>query len=260
MVEEHKVEVWLADRVTGKVLLREVLMSKDTGQTQTDESTVVARAVELLRASLLELDIEERPRSDLGTPVNLPQRLQSPSALTVRTDRAARFGVTTGFGLLAATQHAAISAGLGVALRWHPTARLALLARTTVPFSGVSYSRPQGNGDVRPRWLSMGVRYSGPNWASKWEGAVESGFGLLIVDAVGIAHTRYLARSALHLDPVPYIGADLRYSLSPSMALSWGILGGPGLRPSKIVFDEQVIDRYGRWVMISQLGLDLTWH
>ncbi len=61
------VEVWIADRVTGKTVVREVI-SRSEGAAST-EDTVAVGAVELLRASLLELNLSERPRrSELPAP------------------------------------------------------------------------------------------------------------------------------------------------------------------------------------------------
>jgi hypothetical protein len=55
------VEVWLADRASGKVTMRTLLLSKTA-----DASSVLAiRAVDLLRASLRELDAGKPPPSDV---------------------------------------------------------------------------------------------------------------------------------------------------------------------------------------------------
>lgn len=262
LVDERKVEVWLADRVTGKVLLREVLMTKDSGHAETEESTVVARAVELLRASLLELDIDDRPSGDFVAPESLPPTLQVPSVASVKrtVERGPRFGLTTSATLLAATSRAAISAGLGLALQWYAADRFLVLARLTVPFSGSTYRAAQGRAELTPRFTSMGLRWTTAQWANRLQASLESGVGLLLIDAVGIAGPGYLARSTFDLDPIVYLGAEARCSLSKPVAISLGLLGGPGLRSSKIVFDEQDVDHYGRWMLSSYAGLDLTWN
>lgn len=260
LVEAHRVEVWLADRVTGKVLLREVLMTRNSERSSTDESTVVARAVELLRASLLELDIDDRPRAEIAAPVNLPVKLKPPTAVAAEPDNVTRWGLAAGIAVLAASPHATVASGLGVAVQWHPSTRWTILARATVPFGGVDYTAQQGRAELTPRWASLGGRYSSQRWHGKWQGAVEAGLGVLLLDAVGIAQSGYLARSSFEVDPVAYLGAEMRYYLSKPVAFSFGILGGPGLRPSRIVFDDQLVDRYGRWLVISQLGLDLRWN
>ncbi len=259
IVEEGRVEVWLADRVTGKVLLREVLMAKGDNQPQTDESTVVARAVELLRASLLELDIDERPKGEVVAPVRLPPKLQAPIAAPP-TQTAARWGLTTSVALLAASSRAAFSPGLGVALHWQPTPYFGTVARVTLPFDGPTYVAPEGRAQVTPRWASAGLRWTLPEFGRKFHASLESGLGFLFINIVGIGITGYSGRSSFDTDPVPYLGGDLRYSLSRSIAVSLGVLAGPGLKPSKIVFDTDVIDRYGRWTVVTLLGLELTWH
>lgn len=55
------VEVWIADRVTGKTVLRELVARRG----ETDDEIVALRVVELLRASLLELDLHGAPHGDV---------------------------------------------------------------------------------------------------------------------------------------------------------------------------------------------------
>jgi len=262
LVEQRRVEVWLADRVTGKVLLREVLMTKDSGRDETEESAVVARAVELLRASLLELDIDDRPSGDLIAPVTLPPTLQVPSVASVQRpmQSAPRFGLTTSATLLAASSHSTISTGLGLALHWYASDHFLVLARLTFPFSGSAYSGSQGRAELTPRFAAIGMRWTTGRAGNRLQGSLESGVGVLLIDAVGIASSGYLARSTFNVDPIVYLGGEVRYSLSNPVAIALGVLGGPGLRPSKIVFDEQVMDHYGRWMLSSYAGLTLTWN
>ena len=260
IVEEGRVEVWLADRVTGKVLLREVLVAKGIGQSQTDESTVVARAVELLRASLLELDIDERPKGEVLAPASLPPKLQAPVA-PPPPQSALRWGLTTSFTLLWASSRAAYSPGLGVALHWQPIPHFGAAARLTLPFDSPAYVAPQGKAQVTPRWASAGLRWTSAEFGrKKFHGSLESGVGLLFINVVGIGATGYSGRSSFDTDPVVYFGGDLRYSLSRNIALALGVLGGKGFKPSKIVFDTDVIDRYGQWLLMSQAGLEISWH
>lgn len=76
------VEVWVMDRLTSKTVLREVVLAE--GQ---DESVVAIGAVELLRASLLEVEMPAFvPKEIEPTPALkrlVPQRVPAPHALSI---------------------------------------------------------------------------------------------------------------------------------------------------------------------------------
>src|SRR5580692_9028947 len=57
---EGKVEVWVADRVTGKAVVREL----DASESGASDAAVAIGSVELLRASLMELHSNEPPHGD----------------------------------------------------------------------------------------------------------------------------------------------------------------------------------------------------
>src|SRR5580692_11462507 len=59
---EGKVEVWVADRVTGKAVVREL----DAPAGGTSDAAVAIGSVELLRASLMELHSGEPPHGDVS--------------------------------------------------------------------------------------------------------------------------------------------------------------------------------------------------
>jgi hypothetical protein len=259
LVEQGKVEVWLADRVTGKVLLREVLTTKGGPQTQTDENTVVARAVELLRASLLELDIDDRPAGEVRAPATLPPALRAPVA-TRFAPGPSRWGLTTSAVWLQASSRATASLGLGVALEWRPLTHLGAAARLTLPIASATYVAAQGRARVTPRWTSLGLRWNSADFWRTFRASLEAGGALVFIDVVGIANKGYSGSSSFDLDPVIYLAGDLRYLLSPNLAGSLGVVGGRGLKPSEILFDTEFIDRYGQWMFIGLLGLELAWN
>jgi hypothetical protein len=95
------VEVWIADRVTGKTVVREVISGAEGGTGS--EDTVAVGAVELLRASLLELNLSERPRrAELPAPPvarKLAETKPPPSGPEAR-DRSRQYALTAaaGFG------------------------------------------------------------------------------------------------------------------------------------------------------------------
>ena len=265
LVGQGRVEVWLADRVTGKVLLREVLKTQ-TQQTETGESAVVARAVELLRASLLELDVDERPTGEVQKPAELPKALQPPERPPGPQRRNSGVALNTSFVLLDASLSTRPSPGLGVALRWQIVPNFSLLGRVAAPLAGPEYSMPEGHTQLTPRLATASAKWSSNATGHGFGAGIESGIGVLWTRAVGVGAEGYTGFVASDVEPVPFAGAELSYSATRSIAFALGLLGGPGLRPTKYVLtkdnstDEKVIGRYGRWVGLASLGLDVAWN
>jgi hypothetical protein len=70
-------EVWIIDRITGKTLLRDVVATEGTAGR---DATVALRAVELLRASLMEIDAPHPPRGDVSPPAVIREIAGLPSS------------------------------------------------------------------------------------------------------------------------------------------------------------------------------------
>jgi hypothetical protein len=267
LVAQGKVEVWLADRVTGKVLLREVLKTPSQ-QSDTSESAVIARAVELLRASLLELDVDERPVGEVARPKSLPKALAPPGPRPSepREPTPASFAINTSFVMLGASLRTIPSPGIGVTLRWLASPNIALQARIAAPVAGPEYSMPEGHTQLTPRLAAASLRLSTNPFNHGFRGSIESGIGVLWTRAVGVGEQGYTGFVANDVEPVPFLGGELSYNATHNIAFAIGLLGGPGLRPTKYLFtnedagSEKVIGRYGRWVGLASLGLDVAWN
>ena len=264
LVGEGKMEVWLADRMTGKVLLREVLKTQ-AQPSQTNQSAVVARAVELLRASLLELDVDDRPTAEVEKPVSLPKALRPPARKPEAPSNTG-FAINSSFILLAASSRSAPAPGIGVALRWQAHPNLALMTRVAVPLVGPEYSLSEGHTQLTPRLGTLSLRLSTNTFSSGFRASLEPGFGLLWTRAVGVGAEGYTGFVANNAEPVPFLGGEFSYNATRNIAFALGLLGGPGLRPTKYILtnestgDVKVIGRYGRWVGLASLGLDVAWN
>jgi hypothetical protein len=265
LVGQGKMEVWLADRMTGKVLLREVLRTPDK-PSGTSQSAAVARAVELLRASLLELDVDDRPAGEVERPKTLPPALRPPAPRAPEPASNTGVALNTSFILLGASLSTAPSPGIGVALRWQALHNFSLVGRVAVPLTGPDYTIPEGHAQLTPRFGALSLRLNTNAFSGGFRASAETGFGLLWTRAVGVAAQGYSAFIATDIEPVPFLGGELSYSATRNIAFAFGVLGGPGIRPTKYVVtndetaNQKVIGRYGRWVGLASLGLDVMWN
>ena len=223
LVAEGKVEVWLADRVTGKVLLREVLVQR--GGSKSAESTVVARAVELLRVSLLELDTPHAPRGELPPPPELESVVGYPEAQSA-------YSLMLGASALMASETVGVATGVEGRFRWRPAERWALVAGAALSAQSVELEGPKGRAELTPHWFTLGLRFEPQRPASlTLRRAAEAGFGLLWTRTVGSGAPGYSGHTASGLNPVPYLRGDLGFAPTRHLAVMFGLAAGYGLHP-----------------------------
>jgi hypothetical protein len=173
VVFERSVRLWLHDRTTGKTLTREV-----TRPTQSEQASLALHAVELLRASLLELELPESPRGDreptpaLLDAAGVPNR-QTSSALVNRraqaqphtklgtASKAARdparspsplLAVELGPGLVGATSDLKPYPALFVAAQLFVSRELRLGGFGWIPLGGMSHEGAQG---TSASWVTL---------------------------------------------------------------------------------------------------------
>jgi len=73
--EAHSIRLWLFDRTTGKTLMRELARPATL-----DQNALALHTVELLRASLLELELSDAPRGELEPSPSLLEAARVPPA------------------------------------------------------------------------------------------------------------------------------------------------------------------------------------
>lgn len=163
---ERGVEVWLVDRVTGKTLSREVVQLEPA----LDRERVIAvRIVELLRASLLELQLPSGAEGEVQATPQLQALAGLPSPLLGqgREQSSPAPPATPGYGALQ------LHAGLGFASSvratrvtplvalgafWQPTRQLAIGVSGFVPLASAKVSDREGSVRIATWQLSVGPR------------------------------------------------------------------------------------------------------
>ncbi len=173
------VEVWVSDGLTGKLSIRQV----DTAGRGGSPSLLAIRAVELLRASLIELSHPARDATETPTPPEPVRRL------TTERDRASTsyrsgFGVEAGAAGLLGTSPVTPSIAPMLRLSW--CADLGLGARLSWigPTAGPSIGDPGGAASVTEELLVGEIVYAPPLDAPiGW--LASAGLGILHVDATG---------------------------------------------------------------------------
>jgi hypothetical protein len=229
---ERGVEIWATDRLTGKTVLRQI---DGAGG---DDAVLAHRAVEALRASLLELRLSEEPvpraiDALVALPSEAAPAVRAPPSLLLRVGASGLFGVGGVDPALA----------LEVQVDGHLAPFLALGARVSVPTVPVSLVRGDARADVLfaaaaldlslhplrdpvDLWASLraGARYV-------WTSGATGGPG------VGAVDDGWLFGLALEL------GASL--AISDSVALYAAGSVGVALPEAVVVFASAPVARWG---------------
>jgi hypothetical protein len=246
VVDEAHADVWIADRVTGKVVLREMLPRG----AQMDGRVVALRAVELLRVSLLELDARRPPVDEPPAPVTLP----ASSALLEDLERAS---LTAATSLLWSPGGTSPAIGVAAAAAWRPSwvgVRLfggSMLAPATL-------SRPEGDGDLTTSWLGMDAIAQPRRARMIWRPRVGFGFAALSTEVRGNANPSWISKQKRVYTWSPVASAELGWAVHTRVRVSLGICYFRPVRSVDLLVAGNTVADYGRNILIANLGLDLV--
>jgi len=247
------VEVWVVDRVTGKTLSRDVVAADARAE---PERVIAVRVVELLRASLLELDLpappegEVQPTPELRAAVGLPRVHATPEPEPAASEPRplsapaspsaflfdAALGGNTSVGALAITPLGALGAF------WQPAPHVAVGLRATIPLASAQASAPEGSARVATWQMRADARIEPLSARHLVSPFFELGLGLIWFQVVGTRATspfRVASEQLLSAGPDASIG--VRWRLSSSWALC-------SMAGASVAFAKPVVEFAGRHV------------
>ncbi|MCU0656187.1 MAG: hypothetical protein MUF64_13315 [Polyangiaceae bacterium] len=250
LVARGTVEVWVSDRVTGKVGLREIVAQ---GADPIPDALVAIQAVELLRASLLELQAPTPPRGEVPPPPAL-------RALASYPPPPARPALHLGIGALVAPTSNTSTLGHASAM---VGARLAPWAATSI---GATVRLPLGQGE-RP---TEAGRILVSSWIFgldlrrevQWRNGLVHlaggpGLALQVTSAEGVPTGGFAGRTHRSLAPMPHLVGTLGLGVTPTLRVAAELLAGVSLHPLQLQVDEQQVERFGPVFLGVNLGLEI---
>jgi hypothetical protein len=243
-------EVWVADRVTGKTVIRRFLVHVDASGH--DSAALALGAVELLRASLMELHAPSPPPGELAATSQV-RALALPSVAPLRTPRlglAVSAAIDPGLRGLAPSGAAELGVWAGVARGFGVRAFASLtfaaadvhvregLVRVTGHLLGAEVSY-----DFRPaeqRWVPL----LGVGVAAAWVGAA----GTTSAPLTSHAESTWLWGPSLHL--------GLGYRVIPGLRLRADALALVVTTPTSIEVAGRAIGQWGQPTLLLSLGVE----
>jgi hypothetical protein len=246
LVEGDRADVWIADRVTGKVVLREMLPRG----AQIDGRLVALRAVELLRTSLMELDERRPPQGELPPPPALTQR----SGLLPDLER---FSLAADSALLWSPGGCGPGVGIAAAVAWRPSWLGVRLSGGSV-LAPATIARPEGTGEVTTRWLALDAVLQPRRTRLTWRPRAGLGLAGLATHLRGLANPPRASYQETVYTLAPMASVDLGWAAHPRVRLGLGVAYLRPLRSVDILIAGAQVGSYGRDILLASLGVDVV--
>lgn len=203
-----RVEVWVADRVTGKVTLREVIR-REEGEPFSARIAVL-RAVELLRWSLSELQAPYPARGEITEPPAPVEDLaSSPSGVRSMSAGASAYGQ-----MLPGNDRLGVGVQVTAALRVGAWGGRLLLGQ---PLVSNRFSSPAGHVDADLTWAGGELTWDALPLRSRWQVGVGLGVRVLSTELTGVVEEPLIGKTSRYYSVAPALHSTFELRLVPSL-------------------------------------------
>jgi hypothetical protein len=250
-----KVEVWIADRVTGKTVFRELSVASGP-QDGVDDSIAVGVA-ELLRASLMELNAPAAPRGDYPVTRSIQALAYvPPPPVSPPAKGASQLRLSAAFGMGAGMRGIGPTALVSAAAGWATRSGLGIEGLVGDTIVAGTVERSNGKASVGSFWFGGGASFESKAIASIFAARAGAGFAGARIRAKGESATvPFVTDSESRWSAGPYVhgsvgvgSASLRLVVDASVLV---LLSVPPIR-----FADQRIGTWGQPAMFYTLGAE----
>jgi hypothetical protein len=249
VASERGVEVWIADRVTGKTVLREMVRGDDGHE---PDDALALRTVELFRASLLEASLPTPLRGEVPATPALRARLQVP-ALAPPPESPPMLRLAVAPALLFSPGGFGPAVSLTVGLGFMPSEHVGASAFIAVPIVKPSQN-PSAPISLTPIVGGGAIRFALTERGARWTPTIDGGIAVIGLEANGAGAT-----SASGINAAPYLSIGAGYAVSKNLRLRADVLAAMLASAAKIENDGQPIATWGKPIVMPSLGVDCGW-
>ena len=253
---EHGVEMWIADRVTGKTVLREVASTDDAPDR---DAALALRAVELLRASLLEVALPAPPPGEVPATPEIREKMQLPAsdALAAQPAPALRFALAP--GVLLSPGHLGPAGSLTLDLAWIPSDHVGLVGLAAIPLTRPQVAGAAGSADLAVLLAAGGARFLFTTRESRWAPSADLGAMVVSLWSKGTANPGFTAGTSSAVTAALFARLGVAFAPIPSLRLRADVLAGVVPQGVSIQVAGQEIATWGRPLVLPSAGIDFGW-
>jgi hypothetical protein len=243
-----RVQVWIVDRMTGKLVARELVLSRDPAGDEPRE--IAVRSVELLRASLVEVE--------QGPPPPEAEVAVSPAALRTLRRPAPRFGLGAGMAVGGAPGGLPVAVHARAHLRYMPHPIIGVVLSGTAPLHAVEVAAPEGVARIRTGWLGVGPRVSLRRPDATVVPDLSAVVGAAFVGMEGSAAPGHIGTRALVVDAIFEGAAGLELAVSPRIRLRFEAAAGVCARTVRVRFSGRPVAEWCRPHALGSVGIGVV--
>lgn len=245
---ENTIEIWIVDRVTGKIVVR-VLASKPGERSEQDQVDLVAICtVETLRATLMEITVPRHTRGEVAPPSAVRALLSAaPSRFSLRVAGAVGYGSNA---LGAATE-----LGLAGTAALLPRLRLGLDA--FVPLTTPALSGPEGRAELALSLAGAFLEASLTDPVARADVMIGGGTWLGLLTLRGGAQPPYVGSSVQIVTLVPHLDVGGRARLSRRIAFLARFSGALATPKAKVRFAGRDVATWGQPFVLGAVMLEV---
>ncbi len=252
------IEVWLADRVTGKIVFREVVAAD-----REDDALVSVRVMELLRASLLELQANHTAPGEVEAAPTVHEIAKSslastqPSPFDESTNTARHVSLLLGPGGDVGTLNAPPMVHFFIGIEIRLKRLLALGVFATAPLVPLRAEDEQGSADARGTFVGADLRLLLGDTHDRFVPMLGAGASVLFFHVVGSAAEGYENADDLVVSAVPYIALGISIAATDAVRVRADCLLGWSIPAPVLRFAKERILTFGRPLLTGFIGVEL---
>jgi hypothetical protein len=256
------VEVWIVDRMTKKTVLREIVT--DDTLSPGGVAAIALRVVELLRASVMELDAPRAPSGEVAPPPQIRELLTPPTAdaptppLPARLPSPPVLSIELGPAALVSPGGLDPAGDLALALHLRPAAGPGATLFVLFPLIPSRVSGPEGVAAAHPGLLGAAFRWVFAPAQSRWTASAGAGVAGLWLHVDATPAPRYVASAADLFTFAPFARAGAGYAAAPRLRIRTDVLAGLAMPRPVIVFGDRIAAAWGRPFFAPTLGIELS--
>ena len=248
-------EVWVADRVTGKVVYRNVEV---VAGNEPAASVVAMEAVELLRASLMELHSARPPKGEVKPTPAISEFSEPPAPENTPPPRPKILFVDLGPALSFPSTDSGPSMGLTASFHGRLAKRLRLGICGLVPLVTGSETVPEGEIKVASGLVAAELLVALNKIGARVIPALGAGFGAAFFKVNGMAEAGFVSGNFTLISAFPYMKAGVSIRLTRILALRGGASIGWTTVANKVQVAHRDVIELGRPWIIASVGLAIA--